>query len=1497
LLFRKKIKIKKPVFRKIVNAFIYFSIGVIVALLILFGISQTFTFRDWLREKVVTTLNGSINGEISIERLDGTIFTSIILTNTSLVKRGDTLLFAEKIEVRTSPLRLLIKTIYLREFEITNAKISILKDNKGKLNISKLVIPSSEPTTEDSTSSEFTFKFQVEDFSLNNVDLSFQTYDNKNSVQFYDNINTDDLRLTGVNLSLSVFADIAAELVTLNINNFSAKPNINGFHLRNLSGYLAIENEKLTINGFHIITDRSNLLLNADVNKFPLLGTEKIKIEEAPFVLDLTADGFEFDDLTNFVPAIELLQGTINTNISLEGTLNDLHLNKFYLAFNNSRINLSGHIKNITAGEKMLIDLKFSDTQFHSADPNKMLRTIDLPVYDNYGLLRFDSLYFKGNPLQFSAGMNVVTDRGEFDVLLSLDLASEEMKYDIIMNTQNLDLFPVINISTNLNSNIVLKGEGTSPDRMRTNLMVNANWSEIQNKKYQKLKIDLAAFDANVNYDIIFKSDTTSGKITGQIDFTNLDDPIYSMDASLNNINLSELISSDQLVSNININISAEGNSFDLDSLELFAVISVDSTKIGGINVNNLQSIIDIRKDHEEGRVINLVSNLADITLTGNFSILDIVTLIDAEVNMITDFINYNIDKINPSNSYSLDENLQSFNLPGRTLDIDYSIEFKDFELLSLLLGNIDLEIDGDINGIIKRNGDSLSVSVAMDVNYFKYLKADELYFVSDMVMNAEILNDFSVEFPEAIQLSIDLSANKLFLNEKFHDINLNTNIYHNNLSVRFSGRLEDYLALSLNGNIALGGNAVNIVLDSLLVKYNDFSLWNKDKIDIDYYNDTLRFNKFILTHYPGDIELDGSFSLNADQRLSLHINNMPGKDISTQIFHLPAETGFESSINFTGFLQGTAQSPMLNMNFSIDSTRIKNMKVGTLFVTGNYNDGEFSFEVNFLDTLFNLKKPKLVIEGLLPIDLSIQNGVEAIKEKEKKDSNIFLTLEANDFDLRTISSLIPFVKELHGSLAAKVNIAGKMNDLDFSGDATLNNLSFISLQNNLKYEAYAKVNLDNEFLNFESFFLKNFEDTKGGGILSGSGKIAHNNFDIGDYNFQAHGKLKILGRETRAVNPTIFGDLTITTGENLTFVKNNNENTLTADLIIGRGAEITILPAHSAFSNTTDKYIYEYKKYTISDDGEALIDSLIIVSHLVGRQKEIEPSSPTKLILKVKIGIEDEAKIVFILSPEFKQNLTAYIGGNFEYNFVNNKTVVTGELVLLDGSKLEFIKPFAASGTVKFFNELDNPYLDVTATYQNYYTSSDTTQAANTEKEVEIRIRLEGPLNELNRSFIQEENNISVYIRDNNLADYQLDATKTPSDAIMFIIVGKFTDDASSQDRNVAASTAASFAGSLIGSFLNENFGDIIRSVRVQQVGSQTKFSLIGKAGPVRYEIGGTSQVFQDLSLANIKIEYPPISSLRNLVLRLQRRDQVQNSTTYTEMINEVGVKYRFEF
>lgn len=1492
LFFGKKNKIKKPLFRKIINGFIYFGVSVIVAFLVLFAISQTYTFREWMREKVITTVNESINGKLTIEEIQGTIFTSLILKNTLLIQGEDTLLYSEKIEVRTSPLKILFKTIYFRKIELTNARISLLKDETGNLNVSKLTESSDETVVQDTIASEFTFKIHVADLSLNNVEFKFQTNKNKNSRRFYDTFNLDDLRLKNVNLSMDAFVDISGNEILLNIHKLSAQPNLKGFVLNNLSGNINIQNNEVKVEELNLNTDRSNISLTATAKNFPILSGGEIKIEETPFSVKLSADEFNFDDLTNFIPATELLEGSLRTDLIAEGTLNNLTVNKLNVAFRNTNLNMSGNLKNITAGEQMLIDVVFTDTYFHPVDPNLLLRTIDIPVYADYGILKFDSLSFKGNPLKFSSGMYVITDRGEFDGIVKLDLTSEEMKYDIVLSTQQLDLQPVINISTDLNSNIVLRGQGTSPDSMINNLHFAANWSEIENRRYQNLNLNVTAADANLIYTLNFKSDSTIGAVSGKINFSDPGNPLYNIDAALYNVNISDIIPGAPLESDLNISLTAEGNSFDPDSLELFAILSVDSSTIGDIELDGRKAIVDIRKNHDGGRLVNVVSNLADVTLTGNFSILDIASLIEAEANLISDYIDYTVTKINPVGDKPSTELQYEYKLPDRKVDINYSIEFKDFELLSLFLGGADLEVDGDINGMIKRNGDLISVLVEMDVNYFKYLESEELYFISDMVLNTEISNDFSVNFPAGFNSKIDLSVHQLFLNEKFHDISLRANINQNNIALQFDGQLDNYLTTKLSGNIELKDDFVQLLLDSFFISYNEFDIRNKDLIDVSYSNEKIHFNNFNMTHSPGDIELSGLFSLTNDQNLSLHIIDIPGSDVSSKIFGIPQETRFDSKINLNAFWQGTAQSPQLNMSFNVDSVRINNKNVGTLISSAAYENRKLSFNVSFLDTLFNIETPKLKIEGLLPVDLSLQES-----DQNVGDDEVYLNIEANEFELITVSGIVPYIKDLKGNLIANININGTTENLNFSGSTTLNDISFIANENNIKYEAYVNMLLDNKYITIDKLYLKNLDNTKNGGTIYANGKIAHENFEISDVTFYANGQLKVLSKETRAVNPTIYGDLTIAMRDELYYNYSDNKSTLIADLIIKNGADIIISPTRSAFSSSTDKYIYEFKKYATENDEEALIDSLILFSHLLSRQKSIAPSKPGNINLSLKIDVEDEAKIVFVLSAEIQQSLTAYLGGNFEYNIVNDKPVAKGELILLDGSKLEFIKPFEASGSVKFFDEIDNPYLDVTATFQDYYLPSDSSGLGNPEKEVEIRITLEGPLQELDKNFIQQDDNIGVYIRENSLSDYQLDATKTSSDAIMFIIVGKFTDDATSQDRNVAASTAASFAGSIIGTILNESFGDYVRSVRIQQYGTETQFSLIGKAGQVRYEIGGTSRVFQDIARANIKIEYPPITSLKNLVLRLQRRDPIQSSSTYSEMINEFGVKYRFEF
>ena len=170
----------------------------------MFGASQTSTFREFLRKTVIEQVNKNLYGTLYIGKIDGTIFTSLILRNTVLNMGKDTLLNAGKIELRTSPLQLLLKKIKIRKFEIVQADISLITDSTGRLNFSKLIPPSSP----DTSKSTFPFKIEVTNFSLININLSLQRFDFAGSKAFYDVLNLNDLRVNNLRLSLNAFADI-----------------------------------------------------------------------------------------------------------------------------------------------------------------------------------------------------------------------------------------------------------------------------------------------------------------------------------------------------------------------------------------------------------------------------------------------------------------------------------------------------------------------------------------------------------------------------------------------------------------------------------------------------------------------------------------------------------------------------------------------------------------------------------------------------------------------------------------------------------------------------------------------------------------------------------------------------------------------------------------------------------------------------------------------------------------------------------------------------------------------------------------------------------------------------------------------------------------------------------------------------------------------------------------------------------------------------------------
>jgi hypothetical protein len=338
--------------------------------------------------------------------------------------------------------------------------------------------------------------------------------------------------------------------------------------------------------------------------------------------------------------------------------------------------------------------------------------------------------------------------------------------------------------------------------------------------------------------------------------------------------------------------------------------------------------------------------------------------------------------------------------------------------------------------------------------------------------------------------------------------------------------------------------------------------------------------------------------------------------------------------------------------------------------------------------------------------------------------------------------------------------------------------------------------------------------------------------------------------------------------------------------------ADLVIPLGKSAYSSSSG-FIYRYSNQgTFLDRLTSELDSLI---QLTARRDSLVKiiTAPSKLNYILDIKLETEAEVLVVLSKELDQNLVVILDGDFFLESIDGKTKSDGELKVLEGSTLSFVKTFEAEGNIKF-DKISDPIINITSTYKNYWLKDPNDQS--TEQEVAIKIKLKGPLSELDRNFITDENNIGVYMGRQNIQDDKKDPSRNVTDAMYFLILNKFPDDKpSEQDQNLIASTSTELAGSMLGGFLNNYLGDYVRGVELRQTGSETRFSLMGKAWLFKYEIGGSTEVLQDLSRANIRIDFPLTSRLQ---LKFERkRSENENPSSNNPLFFEGGVNYIFEF
>lgn len=1494
---QKKEKPKRSLFRKIVNGFITFFVFIFVLFLILFGYSQTSSFRNLLRENLIEIVSSSTNnGKLYIGDIEGTFLTTLKVYDVALTDSVQTVAYIGKIEIQTSPLQLLLRKIYLRKILLSDIYVKVEEDKNGQLNFAKLFASdeSVEEETDKDSGSPFPFRIQVNNFSVSNLNLSNKTYKYLQTDKLYETINSDDLVIENFNLFSRIYADLSKSEIRFILESLSFQPNFKNFTLENLKGSFFLTKDFASVEGLKLITKNTDFTINARVDSLDLLsGAELQQFEKYPVQLEVITPSFNFDDLSSFLDATNFLKGEPSLHLRVQGYFGDLNVEKLDVSFFDTNIKMSGHVKNLHTPEKLYMDVKINNSYVNYENVTKLLPALDLPDYKNIILSNFNAEY-KGEATKFFAKIFGDVNKGKVDGSMFLDLTKDKLVYDANISTTNLNLFPFLGINTSINSNSKIKGIGTSPNELAANAKIKINKTIIDG--YSIKDLDLSAIGELQKIIIDLKANAENAVIAGNgiFDFSDTSKTKYDVSAEVKKLDLARFTKMQKDSSDLNLSFSFVGEEFDLDEMKskLTAKLEPSSFNDHLISQSQIDLIIDKR---DSTRTISLESDFLDFNIDGQFSLKKAIDLMSYQSEMISRIVSDKIDELNLLKPDTLVTDFAAgldSTISNEDISFNYSFYFKDFETVAKFLGLKKLDIAGEGSGVVTNNKNSFGITSDFNIDYFVNVFDTTVIYMSDLETQISFSRNNNINEFNNLFGSISFNTDRIYANKNFDDIAADIIFNQGKLYFNTGAKLDTNLSFQTDGIMYLRPEYNDITLENLDITYEKLDLYNEDVISVKFAGDSLRIDNFNLVSGSAFLALDGLMDENGYLNFILAFSDTSGKTLSKMLVQ-EGDRPINGHLKSTTKLRGTLNNPVFDSSLDFTDINIGQYKFGKIICELNYADTLLKTDLRFIDTSKSYINPSLKLFGSIPINLGFTNVDERFVNNKEMD----IKLVTNEFIINTFGDVLPYIKNQMGILNANLSINGTTQNPTFSGQVYMDESYLTLRENNLDYNVSFHTVFNNEIITINDFMIKNTLMVANHGQMNGSGKVILSSEGLSEAEFVVKGDLTVLSNKSKEVMPNLYGDLFIGTDGDWVFTYLNGKSNFNGDLVVKK-ANLTFSAGQVAGTNLSESINYIFIEDTTKISKDDLMLRKLLERNSTKTNTVGTNTNSADFDYEMGVTIEDPVEIVFILSKAANQKLTVNAAGTMRFERTSGQQFIQGEFTVLSGSKLEFIKTFAAEGAIRFESDVTDPYLDIISTYQSdYFDVQDQTT-----KPVAVKLKLTGPLSNLGRNLTENTDNINVYVGQRNIQDNVPDTRLDVSDAFSFVLIGKFKNDLSADQRtelgnqinSEIGNVAGSFLGPVLTGFVNSAVGEVVNDIRLGQTQQATTFSISGRIKNVKYTFGGTTDVFQNVNQANVKIEY---LFNPNFLMRFERKDPVLQTNSFEEKITELGLKYRFEF
>ncbi len=1548
----------------------YFRITYYIGGILLFGIiaiigyTQTRSFKTYLRDLLLHESLSAINGELQLGAIEGNLLTGFRINGVTVTEHGKKLFSTERVELKYDLFGLFFSHVKIGSAVILKPRIYVYRSLDGTINIGRLI----KPTPADTNSSMWSI--DIKHLELADAEIFFtdslllhqrqigERESPPDSVIDYARVYLHALTLVAsaqiqkyrytaniISLSTSIYRNEQFDSVYAK-NQLKDPSHAPAFILKHFSGDFLLTKNEASVNNVSIETPSTHIHLNAGIKGIDITHLSSMEeLKSIPVDLALTADELDTKELKQFLyPYVDFLDHSLKLVLKARGTFGELNVEQLSVQMPNSLIKLQGTVRNIHHTRDLEMAVQANDNFIAPRDILSCFPGLHLPDLTFLGSVKY-SFTYEGRPLDFKARFSGSTAAGDIDIKGKMKIDPANIVYSGTADVRSLAIGTILKnhkLASNLNANITIDGSGFNLPTMTGIAKVEMDSSSFNGLSIQHSVFVFDIADGMLRSHVAASVESGIYEISSLLTFFQKDSTRYNISGKIRSLDLADWLKDPQYGSDLSFDLAAAGAigaTTQSDTIGLnfyrssFASRPFESAKA--------KAIFQVRDSLH--RTLHIASTIGDLNVNGNFTPASFIAAWQNSYQLVTEGVAYRFQSLDSIRSFN--KNLTtaqdfhpSFVSNVIPIEAQYQLHIKDLSPIGIFI-HVPLAGRGMVDG--KVVGDSSDMQLFGNVNLEQFeLNAGTDSLASDTAFLKYYFSGIKYnKLFEKCHASIEPKLSNFEINGfLFNRISGEVKVNSDSSNFQISAFIDSTAHVDLEGNSHVNANLMKFTIPKLKTEIGKYIAENKDTVRLILGRDGFNIRMLTMAHKEEEVALAGQFSPSGISDLNISLKRFFLSNLKQILFRGPyakSSTQFSGQVNATTLFRGSFEHPNIIIDVhaddvcAIDSVQNKNRILGRIdshisffeYILGL----DVKFKSKFRDTL---APPDLLFSGSLPYNFELVR-----KAPHKLEGNVDLTLKSTGMNLEMLDPFIPVISNLSGAMTCDMQMKGPIDATQYKGSMSIRNAKFVFDPLGLPFVLNGDLIPTGDRILLEKFTIQNDpQERLHVGTMNVSGSFTLLGVKFKQFDFLAHGDLKVMSEEKRLAGQKLYGNLFAATGAKGLIWQGNLDSSIVRGEVFVKDASLILPPEHE-----TELVRASGVKVTFKDDTSHIspkISDALGINDITKLDKysskaikdtsfSRSSSSMTRnsfldgISYDISIETQGPTTLRFIFNTQTSEVLFADLQGRLYFNRTPALSRLTGQVEVGNRSYYYFIKKFEATGKLLFTGDVINPELEVTATYQGTHTamSSDTNAykqqsaigVAGTYKapQVLVTLKITGTRDEPKTKILLQTKAYS----DKDWTDWKLGDDE--ANAVSYILAGQFRDELTDQQRMNLIGTNLGFAlawgsvNGLISDAVRSGTGGYIQSLDVIYIGGQfsqsTDLRLTGQLGEAIIRAGG--QVLSDLTNLNASVELPMSSIVnseryRNLILTFERRvEGIQNAEEQRQASWGARLFYRFTF